>query len=112
MKIAIPTIDGKLTTHFGHCKEFTIFDLDIEQGVINETQVLEAPPHEPGSLPKFLGSKNVSVVIVGGIGERAKEYFAEVGITVIAGAPEIPVEEVIHEYLKGSLTLGDNVCSH
>ena len=50
MKFAVPLAEGKLTAHFGHCKEFALVDAN-ENGIMkNETLV--PPPHEPGVLPK------------------------------------------------------------
>jgi len=31
MKFAIPLVEGKLTAHFGHCKEFAVIDVEDKQ---------------------------------------------------------------------------------
>ena len=36
MKFAIPMAEGKLTAHFGHCKEFAI--INVENNEIKETK--------------------------------------------------------------------------
>ncbi len=51
MKFAIPIADGKLTAHFGHCKEFAM--VEVEDKKILGTEMLDPPPHEPGVLPRF-----------------------------------------------------------
>ena len=30
MKIAIPVTGGRLSAHFGHCEQFSIFDVDSD----------------------------------------------------------------------------------
>jgi hypothetical protein len=52
MKFAIPIADGKLTAHFGHCKEFAM--VEVEEKQILNTEMLDPPPHEPGVLPRWL----------------------------------------------------------
>ena len=87
MKIAIPLADGKLTAHFGHCGQFAILDVDPQSKTIRSQVTLEPPPHEPGVLPAWLAKQGVSVVIAGGMGQRAQTLFAEKSIEVIVGAP-------------------------
>ena len=43
MKIAVPTRDGHIDDHFGHCAYYTIFE--IEDGKIITTSRLDSPPH-------------------------------------------------------------------
>jgi len=110
MKFAIPTAMGKLTAHFGHCREFCF--VDVENNEIKSTEVLEPPPHEPGVLPKWLKEKNVNVVISGGMGQMAKQLFAEAGVDVITGAPVDTPENIVTDYLNKTLVTGENECGH
>ena len=48
MKIAIPTADGVLCPHFGHCQHFTIVEIDPESKSIIKSEAMTPPPHEPG----------------------------------------------------------------
>ncbi|MGC8863477.1 MAG: NifB/NifX family molybdenum-iron cluster-binding protein [Armatimonadota bacterium] len=112
MKIAIPTRDGTLCAHFGHCEEFTFVDIDRDAKQIKGVQRVPAPPHEPGLLPRWLKERGAEVVIAGGMGTRARTIFAESGIEVIVGAPQARPEEVVQSYMDGTLELGDNVCDH
>jgi len=108
---AIPTENGRLCAHFGHCEKFTIVEADDEtQPLIRET--CDAPPHEPGLLPRWLAEKGVETVIAGGMGMRAQQIFAESGVQVLCGAPEMPPLELVQRFLSGELKLGDNVCDH
>ena len=61
MKIALPTANGQLAMHFGHCEKFLI--VEIENKEIVKQEELVPPPHEPGVLPKWLGDLKVNVII-------------------------------------------------
>lgn len=112
MKIAIPTTDGKLCMHFGHCEVFTIFNVDSKTRTIESVEMQTPPPHEPGLLPKWLGGLGVNVIIAGGMGMRAQELFVSNGVKVIVGAPSEEPDSVLKAYLQGTLETGANVCDH
>jgi len=110
MKIAIPIAEGRLTAHFGHAAEFVIIHVE-NQGIGNK-EILTPPPHEPGVLPRWLHELGVDVIIAGGMGQRALGLFAESGIKVITGAPNLTPEEIVNQYLGNTLVTRDNVCDH
>ncbi len=112
MKIALPLAQGRLSMHFGHCQEFAIFDVQPENKEIISYQKYNAPPHQPGLLPRWLAEKGVSLVIAGGMGQRAQAIFNEAGIDVTVGAPSEEPEKLVHRYLDGTLQTGDNLCDH
>ena len=112
MKIAIPLADGKLTAHFGHCAQFAVVDVDSANKTIGGQVVLDPPAHEPGVLPAWLAEQGVSLVIAGGMGQRAQMLFGERGIKVIVGAPVEAPEKLVADYLAGTLQVGANVCDH
>ncbi len=108
---AIPTEGGILCSHFGHCEKFTLVEVG-EEGKPRIKEVCDAPPHEPGLLPRWLAERGVTTVIAGGMGARAQRIFAESGVRVICGAPAMEPVEVVRGYLEGILELGENVCDH
>lgn len=110
MKIAIPLADGKLTAHFGHCKEFAL--IDVEENIIKKKEIVEPPPHEPGVLPKWLHEQGVNVIIAGGMGNKAQVLFNEQNIKVVTGAQPLEPEELINSYLNNTLLTGNNLCDH
>lgn len=112
MLIALPTSDGQLCMHFGHCERFAIFEVDPDEKRIITKTILVPPPHEPGLLPKWLQSEGVSLVIAGGMGQRARDIFAQSGVNVVVGALPAEPESVVMSYLNGTLETGDNVCDH
>lgn len=110
MRIAIPLVEGKLCMHFGHCGQFAL--LDVEEGAITATTKLDPPAHEPGVLPRWLHEQGATVIIAGGMGQRAQSLFAEQGIQVVVGAPADTPETLVAAYLAGTLTTGQNTCDH
>ncbi|MBU2547310.1 MAG: NifB/NifX family molybdenum-iron cluster-binding protein [Proteobacteria bacterium] len=112
MKIAIPVADGRLSAHFGHCRLFALIDVDIETKNIIKREDHDAPPHEPGLLPSWLAERGAEMIIAGGMGQRALDLFSQQGIRVLVGAPNQKPEDLIAQYLDGTLQTGDNVCDH
>jgi len=112
LKIAIPLANGKLSQHFGHCDRFALVDVDPVEKKILKREDIEAPPHEPGLLPKWLAEQGATMIIAGGMGQRAQGLFIERGIEVIVGAPADTPERLVGDYLAGTLQAGDNVCDH
>ncbi len=110
MKIAMPVTGGRLSQHFGHCEQFLIFE--VEDRALSSREDLSSPPHEPGLLPRWLKEQGVTMVIAGGMGNRALQLFQQAGIEVIYGAPSVEPEAAVDSYLKGDLQTGDNACDH
>lgn len=112
MKIAIPLAGGKLSLHFGHCEEFALLEIDENTKSVKGKNLLKSPPHEPGVLPKWLGENGATVIIAGGMGQRAQALFAQQNIEVVVGASPDTPEEIAKAYLEGDLKSGANLCDH
>ncbi|MBU1699349.1 MAG: NifB/NifX family molybdenum-iron cluster-binding protein [Candidatus Eisenbacteria bacterium] len=112
MKIAIPVTAGKLSPHFGHCEEFAVIDVDLESKSAGEESRIPAPPHEPGLLPQWLAEQDVSLVIAGGMGGRARDLFKQQKIAVLIGAEIVEPALLVQSFLDGSLQDGENFCDH
>ena len=111
MKFAVPTNEGKLCMHFGHCEAFALIDVDQKGAVVNESYVTP-PPHEPGLLPPWLAQQGVNCIIAGGMGSRAQQLFSQQGVKVVTGAQEENPRMAVENYLKGTLVTGANTCDH
>ena len=98
--------------HFGHCEEFALIDVNAEAKEIESVSKVGSPPHQPGLLPKWLAEKGANVIIAGGMGMRAQNLFNQSGIQVVVGAPSLPPEAIVAEYMAGTLATGDNLCDH
>ena len=111
-RYAIPTENGELCSHFGHCQHFAFVDYNVDDGSISRSEFKSPPAHEPGILPKWLHEHGVNVILAAGMGMRAKDLFAEKGITVVIGAPVEKPENLVMAHARGELASGENPCDH
>lgn len=109
-KIAIPTEDGGLCSHFGHCQKFFVAITDGTK--ITNTLFLDPPAHEPGVFPAWLAGEGVTDVIAGGMGQRAIDLFRQQNINVYVGAQQKAPEELAGDLLNNRLVSGANYCDH
>ncbi|MGB5736906.1 MAG: NifB/NifX family molybdenum-iron cluster-binding protein [Thiohalocapsa sp.] len=109
MKIAITAetsqgLDSQVAQHFGHAPYFIL--VDIENGAVTTTQDVANPfaeAHEPGQIPDFIKQQNAEVMLSGGMGGRAIEFFKQAGIKTATGASGT-VRQSLDSYLGGTLT--------
>ncbi len=106
-KIAIATENSQVSAHFGRCQSYTIFDVEGKE--ITGKNVVDTPGHQPGMLPPFLNEKGVNYVVAGGMGPRAQNLFKGMNIEPIIGVSG-KVEDVIRDFLNGTLERGDSLC--
>ncbi len=107
---AIPTIDGKLCQHFGHCEKFAI--IETENQNFANIKYLTPPAHQPGTYPRFLAEHGVSAIISGGMGMKAQQLFTQNNIEVCIGVDSDSPQKLVEQYLKGQLQTGQNLCDH
>ncbi|MBN2354682.1 P-loop NTPase [candidate division KSB1 bacterium] len=111
-RYAVPTANGELCLHFGHCDQFAIIDVDLNTKQVVQSQLQTPPPHEPGVLPKWLHSQNVHIILAGGMGQRAQSLFTQNGIQVVVGATAGKPEDIVLAHVRGALATGENICDH
>lgn len=109
-KIAVPTSQGKLARHFGHCQEFNFFE--VNDSKIENEEAMTPPPHQPGIIPKWIHQQGATDVIAGGMGQRAIAIFNQLGINVYVGAPSKDSRTIVEEFLNGELETQANLCDH
>ena len=107
---AIPTENGKLCAHFGRCEKFAIVETE-DQKIIKE-EFVTPPVHQPGVYPQFLAQQGVSVIISGGMGQKAQQLFAQNNIEVYMGINADSPQKLVEQYLNNQLESGDNLCDH
>jgi len=112
MKYAVPISGDSVATHFGHCEQFALFDVDETKRQILKKELVSSPGHEPDFLPHWLTGKGVSRIIAGGMGSRAQNLFRRNRIGVIIGTMEKDPDKAVLSYLDGKLTTGSNICNH
>ena len=100
MKIAVPTRDGHIDDHFGHCAYYTIFD--IEEGKIVATSRLDSPEGCgcKSNIASEMEAMGIEVMLAGNMGEGAKNKLEAHNIRVVRGCSGA-VESVIEAFLKG-----------
>ena len=111
-KIAIPSRDGNVDEHFGHCGYFTVLTIDAERAVVAEETF--TPPAECGcrsNLVNDLVAMGVTTLIAGNMGQGAANKLRQAGIAVVRGASG-PVAEAVAAFLAGNLKDNDELCSH
>ncbi len=107
---AVPTIDGKLCAHFGHCEKFAVVETD--DGKVVATEFLTPPVHQPGVYPQYLAQQGVSVIISGGMGQKAQDLFTQNNIEVHMGVNAQEPAMLVEQYLSDQLQTGQNQCEH
>lgn len=107
MKIAVASEGNEVTRHFGHCRNFNIYE--AKDGEIVGKEEVENPGHKPGFLPNFLNDRGVDTIVSGGMGGKAVEIFNSHNIEVIIGA-EGDSDENAKKYLAGELETTGSVC--
>lgn len=109
MKLAISTDNNQVAKHFGRCTAYTIVEIEDEK--VKEKKVIPNPGHAPGAIPKFLNGKGCDLIIAGGMGRKAQEFFQNFGIDWIIGV-QGDVEQVIRNFINNDLEVGDSTCTH
>ncbi|MBK1650159.1 NifB/NifX family molybdenum-iron cluster-binding protein [Rhabdochromatium marinum] len=103
---------GEMSMHFGHCSHFVLATLD-DNSQVKATDVRANPyaeQHQPGQIPDFIKSLGANVVLSGGMGGRAIEFFDQLGIEVATGhRPNVGA--AIEAYVAGELN-GAAGCAH
>ena len=112
MKIAIPTLEGKLCAHFGHCESFTFVEVDTEKKEI--LNIVETAPEEGISCQSasWIAAQGANVVLAGGMGGRPYTTLVQNGVDVVTGCPELDINEIVKLYLTNTLETGENTCGH
>ena len=98
-------LDGVLAYHFGRCPYFTFVEVDGEK--IKKVTIQENPyvdSHEPGQVPQYIHSQGAEMIVAGGMGPRAQEWFANLGVKPIAGAFG-KIRDLIGAIIQGSVEI-------
>ena len=111
MKIAVPTRDGVVDDHFGHCAYYTIFN--VINGSVVDTTRMPSPEGcgcKSGIAP-VLRQMGVAVMLAGNMGPGALTVLNSQRIEVIRGCSG-DVEKVVRDYLDGKLADNGESCDH
>lgn len=112
MKIALPTRDGQIDDHFGHCDHYTIFTLDDDNKIINKEAM--ASPEGCGcksDIAPILANMGVRVMLAGNMGQGAVNILQSSQIKVVRGCSG-DVDEVAAKWLVGEIKDQLIICDH
>jgi predicted Fe-Mo cluster-binding NifX family protein len=109
MKVAVATLDGQVSEHFGKCQGFTFANVDSDGA--KDVEYAKNPGGHCAVLPDFLASRGVNIMVVGGIGGGAIQNLESRGIKVI-GSVSGKIEAVREELVQGTLEGGAVGCDH
>ncbi|MDO4462013.1 MAG: NifB/NifX family molybdenum-iron cluster-binding protein [Bacteroidia bacterium] len=112
MKIAIPTRDGVVDHHFGHCDHYTIYEIDSNNQILSTTEL--ASPEGCGcksNIAYEMQEMGITLMLAGNIGQGAINKLGSCGIEVIKGC-EGDVEQLVRAYLVGEVRDNPQVCDH
>ena len=110
MRIALSTdddrgLDAVLSYHFGRCPYYTL--VDVEGKEVKETMSVPNPFYgehgQPGQVPAFINSQGAQVIIAGGMGSRAVDFFQQFGIEPVTGVSG-KVKDAVEAYLDSKLS--------
>lgn len=109
MKIAVTHENGQVFQHFGHTREFKVYD--VEDGEVRSARVVDTNGSGHGALAGVLNELDAGVLICGGIGGGARAALAEAGIRLYGGVSG-SADEAVASFLAGKLAYDPDVqCS-
>ena len=110
MKIAVTYENGEIFGHFGHTKQFKVYD--TENGKILSSEVVDTNGSGHGALAGMLSALNIDVLICGGIGGGAQMALAQAGIKLFGGV-QGDADKAVEAYLNATLEYDpDAKCDH
>ena len=110
MKIALPTRNGKIDDHFGHCEMYTVISLS-ENKKIESTEILNTPKGCgcKSEIAEELSKMGVTVMLAGNMGMNAVQKITCAGIEVYRGCSG-EINDVVEAFLKNELTDSGVAC--
>ena len=110
MKIAVTYEDGQIFQHFGHTKQFKIYD--TADGKVTQAAVVDTDGAGHSALAEFLQKAGVSALICGGIGGGARTALEGLGIVIYGGVAG-EADRAVEALLAGNLQYDPEVrCAH
>ena len=110
MKLAVTYENGLIFQHFGHTRQFKVYD--VADGAVTSAQVVDTNGSGHGALAGVLSALKVDALICGGIGGGARAALAAAGIQVYGGVSG-EADRAVEALLSGGLNFDPNArCSH
>jgi len=103
-------LESRLSHHFGRCPYYVF--IEVEDGEIKNVEIKKNPyftSHVPGAVPQFIASQGAKVIIAGGMGPRAIDWFRSLDIQPITGVSG-KVRDILNDFLTGKIQLEAEPC--
>ena len=101
MRIAATFQDGQIFPHFGHTKQFKLYD--VKEGQLISTEIVDTNDNGHHALAGILTALHVNTLICGGIGEYAQAALEAADIQLYGGVSG-DADTAVHAFLSGELT--------
>ena len=109
MRIAVPTRDGRVDDHFGHCDHYTIFTVENNKVISRENYPSPQGCGCKSGIAPILKQMGVAVMLAGSMGEGAKNVLGANDIKVVRGCSG-NVDELVANYLAGGISDSGEGC--
>lgn len=100
MRVAVTYENGQVFQHFGHTRQFQIYE--VEDGTVASVGIVDTQGSGHGALAGLLRQAGVEALICGGIGGGAQAALAQAGIALYAGVSG-DTGEAVQAMLEGRL---------
>ena len=111
MIIAVPYVAGTVNGHFGRTDAFLIANAtgsDVVESAVHQVEDLQ---HDHEGLAGFLKSRNVDVILAGGMGAPMQEALKAAGFSVYCGVSG-PADSAVEAFLHGTIEPSEDTCGH
>ena len=105
MKLAITYENGMVFQHFGHTKQFKVYE--IRDGAIVSAEVVDTNGQGHGALAFLLHDLGVDALICGGIGGGARNALAQAGVDLYPGCSGL-ADANASAFVRGALNYDPN----
>ncbi|BCS87256.1 NifB/NifX family molybdenum-iron cluster-binding protein [Pseudodesulfovibrio sediminis] len=112
MIIALPTRDGNIDDHFGHCDHYTLITLDDDKNIVSKERM--DSPEGCGcksDIAPVLAMKGVKVMLAGNMGQGAVNILQDNKIQVVRGCSG-DIDVVVEKWLAGEIKDELIICDH
>jgi len=111
MKIALPSRNNSIDSHFGHCEYFTVFTVDTNTKEILSSEQVTSPAGCgcKSNIASVLADMGVKVMLAGNMGDGAVNVLNNAGIQVLRGCSG-DVKTVASNWLQGALVDSGEAC--
>ena len=110
MKIAVTYENGEIFGHFGHTKQFKVYE--TENGKIISSKVVDTNGSGHGALAGMLSALDIDVLICGGIGGGAQMALSNAGIKLFGGV-QGNADKAVEAFLANTLEYDPEAkCDH